>query len=353
DMGLGLFGMGGTAPYFPYFEENRARNEADKRRSLQFAREHGLTHCAIHRGMSFTGFENGKAQYDYTEGKKRYELARGLGFTSIDMSGERRMSRQALDDKGPLAKKHGFASADALVKEVFRAAIDGAKTNGLPEPVWCFGDEPPDTQAPVFVNMHRRMRELAKAKSTISWSPHGEPTHELLDVTSICSLNITDLDDIQRARDHGNVVYLNNQGRSRWAYGLYMWKAREAGVKAYQQFCWMGTHADPYYPLDSYEDDGGHVYPDRQGKLRPKVDLERIREGIDDYRYTLALTREIANARTGARKKIADDARKYLDSVLGKLKFENTRRDKKPQMTEGELDAYRKKVQEYLVRLAQ
>jgi len=83
------------------------------------------------------------------------------------------------------------------------------------------------------------------------------------------------------------------------------------------------------------------------------VDLERIREGIDDYRYTLALTREIANARTGARKKIADDARKYLDSVLGKLKFENTRRDKKPQMTEGELDAYRKKVQEYLVRLAQ
>ncbi len=353
DIGLGMFGMGGTAPYFAYFEENRARNEADKRRSLAFAREHGFTYYAIHRGMRFTAFKDGKAQYDLSNGKKRFEEAKRLGFSVIDMYGDRRISRQALDDKGALARQHGFASPDGLVKEVFGAAKRAARSAGLPDPVWSFGDEPPDTQAPVFVRLHKRMRELAGARSEISWSPRGEPTHRLLDVTSICSLNITNLEQIKRARAAGNLVYLNNQGRSRWAYGLYMWKAKQAGVKAYQQFCWMGTHADPYYPLDSYEDDGGHVYSDRQGNPRPKVDLERIREGIDDYRYTLALTREIAKAPAGAKKKIADDAQKYLDSVLGRLKFEDTRRDKKPQMTEAELDAYRAKVQDYLVKLTQ
>ena len=353
DMGLGMFGMGGTAPYFPYFEENRARNEADKRRSLQCARDHGFTYYAVHRGMRFTGFEDGKARYDVSNGKARVEEARRLGFTVLDMYGDTGIARQALDDKGPLARKNGFASPDDLVKEVFGAAARQAKAAGLPEPIYCFGDEPPDTQAPVFVALHKRMRELAGAKSEISWSPHGEPTHELLDVTSICSLNVTDLEQMKRAQAAGNVVYLNNQGRSRWAYGLYMWKAREAGVKAYQQFCWMGTHADPYYPLDSYEDDGGHVYPDRKGNLRPKVDLERVREGIDDYRYTLALTRAIGDARAGAKKGIADEAQNYLDSVLGRLKFEDTRRDRQPQMTEAELDAYRAKVQDYLLKLSE
>ena len=348
DMGLGMFGMGGTAPYFAYYPENTARNEADKRRSLACARAHGFTYWAIHRGMRFTGFKDGKAQYDVSAGKARVQQARRLGFTMLDMYGDNRIGRQALNDKGALAKKHGFASTDALVKAVFEGATSAADANRLPDPVYSFGDEPPDTQAPVFVAMHKRMRDLAGARSEISWSPHGEPTKQLLDVTSICSLNVTTIADIKRAQAAGNTVYLNNQGRGRWAYGLYMWKAKQAGIEAYQQFCWMGTHADPYYPLDSYEDDGGHVYPDRQGKLRPKTHLERVREGIDDYRYTLALTHEIAKA---GNRGVAAEAKQYLDSVIGKIKFEDTRRDRKPQMTEAELAAYRAKVQEYLLKL--
>ena len=104
-----------------------------------------------------------------------------------------------------------------------------------------------------------------------------------------------------------------------------------------------------YYPLDSYEDDGGHVYPDRAGNLRPVVDLERIREGIDDYRYTLALTRAIA----GRQSATAAEASAWLRSVTDKIKFEDTRRDRRPQMTEKELDNFRAKVQDYLVRLSQ
>ena len=353
DMGLGMFGIGGTAPYFAYYAENQPRNEADRERSLAFAREHGFTHIGV-GGVSFKGFTAGKAQYNFSKAQEQVKQARRLGYASIDLRGESRMARQALDDKGALAKKHGFASPDDLVKEVFGSARRGAKVNGLPDPIWSFGDEPPDSQAPGIVAKHRRMRELAGARSTIAWSPHGAPTQQLLDVTSICNLNVATVEHFKRAKAADNTIYLNNQGRSRWAYGLYMWKARQAGVEAYQQFIWLGTHGDPFYPLDSIEDDGASCLPDREGNLRPCPGLERIREGIDDYRYTLALTRAIEKVAVagGPRKEVAAEAQEYLDWVLGNVQFEETRRDRKPQMSETELNEYRGRVQGYLLKLA-
>jgi len=76
--------------------------------------------------------------------------------------------------------------------------------------------------------------------------------------------------------------------------------------------------------------------------------LERIREGIDDYRYVLALTR-VAEA-AGAR---GAEAKQLLKETLGKLRFEDTRRDRRPQMTQQELSAFRRCVAEALLRLAQ
>ena len=43
----------------------------------------------------------------------------------------------------------------------------------------------------------------------------------------------------------------------------------------------------------------------------------------------------------------------WLRSVLDKIKFEDTKRDRVPQMTEADLDAYRAKVQEWLLKLSQ
>ena len=350
DVGMSMFGVGNPAPYFPYFPENQARNEADRERSFAFAREHGFTSARV-EGVRFLKFEGGKAQFDFSGAKKEADIAKRLGYPFIDLTigGERGIWQQALDDKGDLAKKNGFASADDMVKELFGGCIREAKAAGLGEPVWSFGDEPPDTQAPEFIAIHKRIKALAGAKSYICGSPGGEATKTLLlDLTSIANLNVTTLADIKRAQAAGNTVELNNQGRNRWAFGLYMWKAHEAGVKNYLQFCWIGVHTDPYYPLDGYEDDGGHVYPDRAGNLRPVADLERIREGIDDYRYTLALTRAIAAKKSP----VSDEAAAWLKSVLDKLKFEDTKRDRQPQMTEAELDAYRAKVQDYLLKLA-
>jgi len=357
DMGLSMFGMGVTAPWRAYFPENEEQNRADRDRSLAYGAKIGFTFTRI-GGMKFLGFRDGKAQFDFSRALAEFKHARDAGFVSFDLTVRDAVFAAALNDDHALARKHGFASSDALVKELFGAAIRGAKAAGLPEPSWCFGDEPPDTVAPRFIRMHKRMRDLAGARSRICWSPHGEPTRRLLDVTSICSLNIATAADFDRARKAGNTICLNNQGRSRWAYGLYMWRAHRAGVSVYEQFVWVGTHIDPYYPLDGHEDDGGHVFPDRHGRLRPVPDLLRIREGIDDYRYMVALERAITKAqadRSGSAARhlaVAEAAAAYVNSLAEKIRFEDTRRDRKPQLTPAGIDAHRAKVQEFLVKLA-
>ena len=156
--------------------------------------------------------------------------------------------------------------------------------------------------------------------------------------------------DRERCLAAGNQLWLNNQGTTRWAYGLYLWKAHQLGAQSTTQFTWSGPHADPYYPLDSIEDEWGVVFPDREGTLRPTTGLVHIRQGIDDYRYTLALRQAIEKA--GADQKApAAEAAKFLDDTFSKIKLENTGRDRNPQMTEEELNGYRRQVQEYLVKL--
>jgi hypothetical protein len=356
DMGLGMFTIGRTAPLEAFYPENRARNEADREASLRAARESGMTQVVV-EGIRFLGFEQGKAKYDFSEMKANVEKARRLDFTVIDpvfeLPDESNIYRQALEDRGDLAKKYGFASSDDLVKELFGAAIRGCRANGLPDPYWIYADETPDTVASVYVALHRRMRDLAGAKSFLCWSPRGEPTNQLLDVTSLCSLNLATERHIKRALAAGNVVDLNNQGGNRWAYGLYIWKAREVGIRGYQQYTWMQIGGDPYYPLDSWEDEGGVSFPDRQGSLRPTAMLARIRSGINDYRYTLALKRAIERAKSGTegQKRAAAEADAYLHSVLDKLQFVDTQQSRVAQMTEAGLNQYRSKVQDYLVRL--
>jgi len=348
DMGLGMFQMGGTAPASAYgFPQVQTFIDKERPALLRAAREHGFTYATI-RGIRLGKFAGPTHVYDLADAVRSYKLLKGLGFTFVEpvVRGQG-FYRQALEDDGSLAREYGFASGDALVKALFGGCIQAARSAGLPEPVWSFGDEPPESVAPVIYRLHKRMRDLADARSVIAFSVGGENQAKLLDVTSICDLNAVTIDHIKRALRAGNTVYLNNQGKNRWAYGLYMWKAHQAGVSVYRQFTWLALYGDPYYPLDSFEKEAISVYPNREGEIRPTPGLERIREGIDDYRYVLALSRTArAAGERGA------EALRFLEETFASIRFEDTRRDRRPQMTQEELDTFRRSVAEKLVGLA-
>ncbi len=354
DMGLGMFGIGGTVPCFAYYPENEARYQQDRQRSKAFAREQGLNYISVD-GPTFVGFEGGKAKFDFAAVKVAYDAAVRDGFTIVDVDGgpANQMARDVLMDKGELAKKNGFASPAEMAKAFMAGAAEQAKAAGVSVPAWSFWDEPPESAADEVLGLHTRCTE-AGGRCTIAWSPSGPKTTRLIDVTKIANLNVVKKEHIEQARKAGNTVYLNNQGANRWAFGLYAWKAHQAGVTAFTQFVWDYYHVDPYYDLDGGEADLGAAYPDREGNFRAVEYLTRIRQGITDYRYTLALSNAIqasVKGGSGGQKRVAAEAQSYLDGILNKVRFDDTEKDREPQMTEAQLDEYRAKVQDYLLKL--
>lgn len=354
DMGLGMFGIGGTVPTFAFFPENEARNKQDRQRSRAFAREQGLNYISVD-GPTFVGFQGGKAVFDFTAVKVAYDDAKRDGFAIIDVDGgpANAMARSVLSDQGELAKKNGFASPEAMAKAFMTGAAEQARAAGVAVPAWSFWDEPPESAADEVLALHIRCAE-AGGRCTIAWSPSGPKTTRLIDVTAIANLNVVKKEHIDQARKAGNTVYLNNQGTNRWAFGLYAWKAHQAGVAAFTQFVWDYYHVDPYYDLDGGEADLAAAYPDHEGNFRAVEYLTRIRQGITDYRYTLALSNAIGASAKGvnvAQKQVASEAQSYLDTIRSKVRFEDTAKDREPQMTEAQLDQYRAKVQDYLLKL--
>ena len=345
-MGLGFFGTS-PAPYSAYgFPENQARVDADHARIIADLRAHGVTLFDV-GALRFKGFKDGQAVWDTEKAEKLAKAARDVGFPFLRMLAweDGKLNEIALDPAAA-ARKHGFADGDAILKATYGTANEICKQRGLPEPLFSFGDEP-GTQPEMdkLLTLYANVRK-AGAHGYICYSTSHDLTRPLLDVLRVSSLNQAPLGDIQRAQKAGNTVWLNNQGRNRWAYGAYMWKAHAAGIEAYQQFLYNGPHVDPYYPLDSIEDEESMVYPDREGILRPRLDYERIRQGLNDYR-TLLLLKTLCE-KAGAKGAAAwAPAAKGLDG----LRFEDTAKDKRPQLTDAQLDELRAAAVEGILAL--
>ena len=76
--------------------------------------------------------------------------------------------------------------------------------------------------------------------------------------------------------------------------------------------------ATPTTPLDCREDDYAWCNSSPDGQLIPAVHFERLREGLDDYRRMLTLSRL---AKEQAATPAARDAQDLLDEVLGALEL--------------------------------
>ncbi len=332
DVGLGFFGYG-TAPYFAYFPENQARVDEDKKRMLVDLRAHGVTFYSV-SGVKFEGFHAGAARWDVSQAAAEFAAAKAAGFSTIEVLADGNATLDAIAlNPDAAAKKFGFADGAAILKASFGSVDAACAAQGLPAPMFSFGDEPGTKPVMARLSVIYGNVRKAGALGEISYSvmPLTEP---LLDLLGVSSLNHASLADIQRALKGGNRVLLNNQGRNRFAFGWYMWKARAAGVEATQQFIYNGPSVDPYNPFDGIEDEESMVYPDRQGMLRPRVDYERVAQGITDYRLLLM----VKNAAAAGDAK-AQAAWTAVSKQLAAVKFEETGRDRRPQVTDADLDA--------------
>lgn len=287
DAALGFYGYS-TAPWSAYqFAENQARLTADRQRMLADLRAHGVTLFTVD-GVKLASCANGQAAWDVSAAAKAYGEARAAGFTQIQVhADDNRMLNEIAFDPAAAAGKYGFADGSAILAATYGTVNAACEKAGLPKPLFSFGDEP--ATQPVMDKltvMYGNIRKVG-AVGTIAYSTSHAITQPLLAQLGLSSLNHATLADIQAAKAAGNRVMFNNQGRNRWAFGVYLWKWHTAGVEGVQQFIYNGPHVDPFNPFDGVEDDESMVYPDRAGNLRARVDYERIAAGIGDYRWIL------------------------------------------------------------------
>lgn len=87
-------------------------------------------------------------------------------------------------------------------------------------------------------------------------------------------------------REAGAIPWFVNTGSGRFPFGLFFWRMSKLGVRGKVEW---------YYNLG--QNRRGSLVHLEEGSLRPTLDYERSREGIDDLKYLLALERRIDEAR--------------------------------------------------------
>jgi hypothetical protein len=130
------------------------------------------------------------------------------------------------------------------------------------------------TAASSFTGSNQRAPafRLAKALHVADWNGHDEASVGLIHQVG------------------GDWAFYN--GGNRWTYGTYMYKAaKQYGMKFRLAWHWNVVAGDPYYALDCREDDYAWCNSSPDGRLIPSVEFERLREGLDDYRRLLTLSR--------------------------------------------------------------
>ncbi|MFT7514960.1 MAG: hypothetical protein ACI9QL_004185, partial [Candidatus Omnitrophota bacterium] len=121
------------------------------------------------------------------------------------------------------------------------------------------------------------------------------------------------------AAEHDKSLYLYSLGRSRYTFGPYLFRHRLAGVKGYVQWHSYIVHGYQFFDLDGREPDDGVIVYRTEG-VRPTLDLEHIRMGINDYRYMLTLEDYAKRARAmGKGVELADQADQLVRAVTDKI----------------------------------
>ena len=318
----------GSTMHIPWYEDDPAAaafNRAEDLASLKLIREYGFTTCSGLPHIAYGGFKAGRPVLDFTVADAEMRTARELGFLAVVAYGAGVSGISAYSiDKGQM-QAAGFNDYPAFLKAVYSAVqAHAARQRWLPvyynladEPLGealthsaenaeayrrAFPEGPPFfTGASSFTgtdttNPHFR---LSKAFHVVMWNGHDEAGAKLLQSAG------------------SDWAFYN--GGSRWTFGTYMYKAaKQYGMKFRISWYWNASSGDPYYALDCREDDYAWCNCGPDGQFIPAVEFERLREGLDDYRRLLTLSR-LAGEKSDTPE--ARSARALIDTRMAAFKL--------------------------------
>jgi hypothetical protein len=316
DLPVGPWGHAIDSKWFGDDPERAAENAAMARKSLAKLRDYGFTTITGLPRLQYEGFRDGKHQFDFTTADAQMRRAREAGFNMPIVNYTRiagfnlyYQDREAMDAAG-------YEDYSLFVKDLFDEIQAHADANNWLPVIWNLGDEP------VGDALRRSAENAAAYRKAFPTGPpfftaatsfrgddREDPHFKLASALHIPNLNTHDEPGIALLREVGSDWGFYNGG-NRWTYGTYLYKAaKQFGMAFRLAWHWNVVAGDPYYALDCREDDYTWCNSSPDGRLVPTLRLERLREGLDDYRMLLTLSR-LAQEHAGSTE--ADAAEKLI-----------------------------------------
>jgi len=283
----------------PWYDEEVAEwNASMAGKSLEKLREYGFTSCSGLPVVRYQGFRDGRPVLDFSVGDMQMKRLKDRGFTMPVVTYCPFIGLNMYYQDVNQMKAAGFTDYSAFVKSIFTAVQEHADRAGWLPIYWNIGDEPigddlrrSAENAEAYQKAFPKGPPFFAAASSFRGSDAGDPHFRLSRALHVANWNTHDEASVNLLHGvGGNWAFYN--GGNRWTYGIYMYKAaKQFDMKFRLAWHWNVVAGDPYYALDCREDDYAWCNSSPQGELIPSIHFERLREGLDDYRYMLTLQR--------------------------------------------------------------
>ncbi len=341
DFFFSLYGIR-TQP-IPYYDEMKEHDRRMRRVVYDDLKRHGINYLG---GLGVrANIEGGKLQVTGADAADReIALRKSLGFKQGTVGFRRGASARELASGKPIKGM----PRDEFIRAWHLGLTEFARERGWPHPYFSFGDEP---------NLARTLNELAgahKALHAVSpdiWTgiayhvnPNVRESYAMRDTLDVHHLkSFCSDEEFAAAGKVGKFVLCCNPGSTRYAYGLREWKLKGLGVDGAITFAYCGNHVDIYYGLDGREDECGMAFPTRDGDLQLTTMYERLREGVDDFRYLQLAWSLSQRGGPGSR-----EAKRYLEKVTARVPSGRHSRNHVPWQ---ELDEMRERLSSLIGRM--
>ena len=299
DIPAGPFGYRSASPGTTTIPGPRTSTRQMAEKSLRKLREYGFTAFSGLPSIAYQGFKDGKPVLDFRAADAQMKQVKDMGFLAVVTYGGGRLRPRRLLTRTPArwpppASRTTPRSSGPSTPR----SRDHADRNGWIPVYFNIGDEPiGDDVVRSAENAEAYRKAFPKgppfftAASSFTGSDRQNPHFRLSKALHVVDWNVHDEASVNLLHQAGGDWAFYNGG-NRWTYGIYMYKAaKQYGMKFRLAWHWNVVAGDPYYALDCREDDYAWCNASPDGRLIPSVEFERLREGLDDYRRLLTLSR--------------------------------------------------------------
>ncbi len=299
DIPVGPFGYTINIPWFDEAQTN-AFNRDVSLKSLLKLREYGFTMISGMPTIYYKGFKDGQPILDFDTADTQMQTVKELGFLAVNSYGSGLIGLNSYIQDDEQMKNSGISDYSAFIKEIYSAIQKHADENHWIPIYWNLADEPlgEDLERSIInAESYRKAFPTAppffSGASSFQGSNQSDPHFKLGKAFHVANLNNHDEPGINLLHEAGSDWAFYNGG-NRWTFGEYLYKAaKQFGLKFRLSWHLNLSAGDPYYALDSREDDYAWFHTTPNAQLIKEVSFERIAAGLVDYRMILTLQRLI------------------------------------------------------------